>query len=52
MREGEGEGERERERERENERRGREKHPSLAGEMGFISMCSYSVMVEFFFYSE
>lgn len=36
-------------RESERERRGEKKHPPLAGEMGFISMCSYSVMVTGFF---
>lgn len=36
--------------EREREREGGKKHPSLAGEMGFISMCSYSVMVTGFFF--
>ena len=36
--------------ERAGEREGEKKHPSLAGEMGFISMCSYSVMVPFFFF--
>lgn len=30
--------------ERERARK-KKKHPALAGEMGFISMCSYSVMV-------
>lgn len=31
--------------ERGREREKKKKHPALAGEMGFISMCSYSVMV-------